>query len=408
MKIFGLHFVAAIVITAASLVASAGSSFAQGGRGMFGGGGADQMLPPINSRQVEHYSKILNLNEDQRDAASALLEGYAQQAALSAKQMRDASQKARDAFRDSQDPAVWEDLGKSMTKFRDDRKKLDESFMSDLKSVATADQVAKWPSVERALRRDSTLRMGRLSGERVDLLDMVERLKFSDEVKSTVNPLLSQYEEDLDRELARRNEVYEQAIEKMMDMRRNGDMAAMQDVIEKGREAGKRVRDLNRRYYRQIADTLPEESKATFETEFKKASYPEVYRKTYANRVAESVSTFADLSSEQKEQVERIVSKYQSDSAKVNDKLAVATENMENNFNLQDMMARGWRQEGPLQDLRTERRDLDRKMQDELTKLLTEDQKARLPERNEEDEQRARRGGGGGGGGGGRNRPNLN
>lgn len=402
MKIFGLHFVAAVVITAASLVASAGSSFAQGGRGMFGGG--DQMLPPINSRQVEHYAKILTLTEDQRDAANALLEGYAQQAAFASKQMRDASQKARDSFRENQDPAVWEDLGKSMTKFRDDRKKLDESFMNDLKSVATEDQVTKWPSVERALRRDSTLRMGRLSGERVDLLEMVDRLKFPEAVKGTVTPLLSQYEEDLDRELIRRNEVYEQAMEKMMDMRRNGDMAAMQDMVEKGREAGKRVRELNRRYYRQIADTLPEDTKATFETEFKKASYPEVYRKTYAIRVAESVKGFADLTSEQKEQVARIVTKYETDSAVVNDKLAAATEEMENNFNLQDMMARGWRQEGPLQDLRTERRDMDRKMQDELTKVLTEDQKTRLPERTEEDEQRGRWGGGGGG----RNRPNPN
>jgi hypothetical protein len=67
------------------------------------------------------------------------------------------------------------------------------------------------------------------------------------------------------------------------------------------------------------------------------------------------------------------------------------------------MMARGWNQEGPLADLREERRDLERKLIDDIRKVLTDEQETRLPERSEEDgDGRGRWGGGGGGGGRGR------
>lgn len=404
------RFLTALTVSVAALMATSATSLAQpgGGRGF---GGRDGMLPAINSRQVDHYSKLLNLSKDQKDSATALLEGYSQQAAIAGKAMREAGDKARQEFQDSGDPAVWNKVRDSMTKFRDDRKKLDDSFMNDFKSLLSPEQQQKWPAVERASRRDATLRWGRLSGERVDLVDLVEKLKLSADASAQINPVLAQYEEDLDRELVRRNEVYEGAMQKMMDLFRNGDMDEAQKVMEKGREAGLRVRDVNRKYARQIEDLLNEEQKTTFNTEFRKESFPDAYRPSYSQRAVDAAIAFKDLTSEQKDKLADLSKSVTKDMDTNSTKLAAATEESELKFNLRDMMGRGWRQEGPVADLRKDRRDLDRKALDSLKAILSPEQTARLPERDAEDNgpggpggpPRGRGGPGGQGNNGGRN-----
>lgn len=396
---FNLRSVAVLVISAATLLATAGSAWAQPGGGRRGfGGGADGMLPQIGSRQVDKFSKLLAMTKDQKDAADALLEGYAGQAAAAAKLMRDAGQKAREEFQETNDPAVFEKMQTSMTKFRDERKKLDESFMTDLKSILTPEQAAKWPAVERTQRRDATLRWGRLSGERVDLVELTDRQELAADVRSQVTPLLDQYEDELDRELVRRNEVYEGAMEKMMELRRSGEMDKMQDIVEKGREAGRRVRDVNRKYFRQLIETVPQDKRSAFEAGFNQESYPDVYRKSYSARAADAAMAMADLTPEQKDQITTIRKRFDEAFGPLQTKMVAATIETEDNFNIADMMNRGG-QDGPMSELREERRDLERKLLDDVKKVLSDDQQTRLPERTEE-EMGGGRGGGPGGPGG--------
>jgi Spy/CpxP family protein refolding chaperone len=398
VQFFTLRALAVVVVSAMTLVATSGSAQAQGG----GGRGMDGMMPQISSRNVDKFSKILTLTKDQKDTVDALLEGYAGQAAAAAKVMRDAGQKARDEFRDTQDPSVWEKMQSTMTKFRDERKKLDDGFMNDMKAILTPDQTAKWAAVERTYRRDSTLRWGRLSGERVDLVELTDQQKLAAEAMSPLTPILDQYQEELDQELVRRNEVYQGAMEKMAQMRRDGDMQKMQDVVEKGREAGRRVRDLNRRYFRQLFEAMPEGNRPGFEAAFNQESYPEVYRKGYATKVADAAVAMKDLTPEQKEQLASLAKRFEEALSPLQTKQVAATEEAENKFNIADMMARGWNQDGPVAELRDQRRTLEKKLIDDVKKVLTDDQQTRLPERSEEDNGGGRGGWGGGGGGGGR------
>lgn len=398
MRLSRVRILSVFALTAATLLTTVGTAHAQpGGRG-FGGGRDGGMMPAINTRQVDQFAKILGMTKDQKDQAGALLEGYAQQAAAAQRAMREAGERVRDEFRDGGDPEVWTKMRDQMTKFRAERKELDDGFMNDLKSVLTPQQLEKWPSVERAARRSATLRWGRVSGERVDLIELVERQKFDDSVMASITPILATYEEDLDRELAKRNEVYEGAMQNMMEMFRNGDAARAQEMVEKGRQAGVRVRDVNRRYEKQILDVLPEEKRSTFTAEFKKESFPDAYRRTYASRAIEAAVGFKDLTPEQTEEISRLRTSFEKDVNTASAKIAAATEEAEANFNIQDMMQRGWRQEGPASDARRDKRELDRKTLDSLRKILNEEQAKRLPPRDEEGEDGPARPGRGGDG----------
>jgi len=335
------------------------------------------MLPVITTRQMEKYSGMLGLSPEQKEAADALFEGYAEQARNLQEQVRTKMEAVREEFRDTQDPTVFTKMRESMTEARDARKKLDEGFANDVKAVLTPEQTEKWPAVERAQRRELTLRRGFLSGERVDLVELTQE-EVPEEARAAVAPVIEQYEVDMDRELVRRNEAYEKGFEKLGEMRQGGDMEGAQAVIEQGREAGARVRDLNRRYARQIAGMLPDEAKSQFELAFKRGSFPEVYRPSQASRQMAAATAFEDLTDTQKDGVASLNTAYQRSAEALNEKLAGVIEENEMKVTLETMFRRG-EQEGPLADLRRERRDLDRTTTESLRKLLTPEQQERLP-----------------------------
>lgn len=376
------------------------------GGGMMGGmmGGGDSA---ISENQLEKFAKIASMTEDQSQAAAMLHEGYAAQVRELQDSMRSKMEAARDAFRESGDPSEFQAMREEMTKVRADRKKLDETFMNDVKALLSDEQAAKWPKVEMALRRDQVLRRGMLSGERVDLFRLVDDLKLADEARKPVDELLGQYEADLDRELIKRDAFTEKAITQMDELRE--DPAKAQAMLEEGRTAGVRVRDVNRRYARQISDLLPAESKVAFDTAFQRESFPTVYRESSVTRGVNAAMGFEDLTEEQRGKIQELNDKYARDAASLNEKLAKAEEENEMTMTADRMMGGGRgprgggedQEETPVQKARQERRDLDRKTNEALREILTESQREKLP-RND---MRGGRGGEGGGDGQRQRRP---
>lgn len=381
------------VIVAAGLVAVAASAaLAQpggGGRGGRGGpgGGMRDMMPSISSRNLDKYADMLEMTQEQRDAAKALFEGYDGQNRRAREDMQSRMEKVREKFQESRDPAVWQDMREEFTKFRTSRQKAEESFTSDLKAILTPAQIEKWPAVERATRRDTTLRRGLMSGERVDLFEIVNGLKLEGEAKNEVQTALTDYDTELDRALLTRNAVYDEGMEKMGEARQNGNMEAIEEMMKKGREASTRVRDVNKRFARTIADLLPEEQKAAFELEVKKASYPDVYRPTQAQRALESAKGFSGLTDEQKEQIEALTQSYSRSLSQANDRLAAAITENEEKVTAADMMARfRGGQEGPVADLRQQRREHSEKAVEDLKKILGPEMSEKLRDADRESE----------------------
>src|SRR5262249_12730482 len=137
----------------------------------------------------------------------------------------------RSEFRDTQDPTVFAKMQDSMKSFRDARKKMDDGFSNDVKALLTPKQLEVWPTVERSARRESGLRRGLISGERVDLVTLVDDLKPAEDLKTNLKPILEQYEQDLDRELVKRNQFQEKNMDKVGELMRTGDTDAAQKLI---------------------------------------------------------------------------------------------------------------------------------------------------------------------------------
>lgn len=400
------------VVVCAALVQPAAAQLFGGGRGGPGGGGPGgpdgegrMFEPGVTTRDMERYAEFLELTPDQVEAAKSLLEGYQIEIDKVAKEARDKVEQVREEFRESRDPSVWQNMGTAMMTLRERRQKLDKGLLEDVKLTLTEDQQMRWPVVERMRRREATLGRGLLAGETLDVVKLVEDSKLDGAREAELAPILERYQEELDRVLVERNEIYEDGMSKAMTMFRSGDMASMQEIWTKAREAGMKVRDINRRFARQVEGMLGEEQRAEFAKRVRERSFPEVYRQPYPVRAAELARGFEDLTPEQSEQLDAVVAAYARQASTLNDRWVKVIEETEETVTVADLMARRMRGgDDPISQARSARRELDRQSAEKVKAVLTPEQASRLPdERGRGDGEdgdggpRGRRGGGRGG-----------
>lgn len=372
----------------------------EGARRM-GLGGNGQEAPPFNRRQIERMSEQIGLSEDQKVAAMTLLEGYEEQVRKANEDARTRRREAMEKFRESQDPAVWETVRTTATTDRDARKKLDTQLLTDLSAVMTAEQATKWPSAERTLKRGQSLRRGLLSAERADIMELVQETELPEQTLKDLEPVLSQYELDIERQLAERDRLMEAAgMDQMFRMRMAGDNEGLEKFLAERRDAAAKVRDINRRYARQIQDALPEEAKPVFAQRFKEASYPDIYRRTQAHRALDAAWNMSDLNDEQKLKIDDIRNTFTAAADKANGTLQTHRDRMEEELTPARLAQEGMRALED-EDMRTAmraRRELDQGVLAQLKDVLTPEQYEKLPkpENDEQGERRERRGRGGG------------
>ena len=360
-----------------------------GGMGM--GGGMGQMFEAPISTRIQKYSEMLSLTPSSaRRSKSA--EANQQEFNEKAGECRKL-ESLREEAREARDPSVWRDMGTQMDAFRKARAAMAAGFSNDMKALLTPAQIEKFPKIERQRRREQTIGMGLMSGERTDLVRITADLQLAAEQRAQVDPILDQYENDLDRELQNRNAVYEESQTRIRDMFERGGTDDMQRALERGRDASMRVRDVNRRYARQIENVLPDDVRDRFAEQVRRESFPMIYRPSMASRVVDAAAAFDDLDDNQRAAISSIRDSFTRESASLNRQLEQATVKNEETLTVQDMMSRGFRGAGgndEMESLRDKRRDLESSTLDKIRAILSPEQIERLPRRDE------RQGGAGG------------
>ncbi len=316
------------VALAASFVVIAPSAQAQFGG--FGGQGST-----INSRDLRQYGDILVLDDEQREVVQILFEDFMQETQDITAKVRTQMEAAREEMQSGGgDFTIFRSITEDSNKKRED---LQERFLGDVRVILSEDQAQHWPRLERAIRRNQSLRRGFMSGERVDLTKVVEQVELDESSLAQVNMALGQYEVDLDRAIVARDDAQTRAIGQAGEVFRSGDMGAIEDLFDKQRKLSVRVRDVNRRYAREIEGTLTEDEKARFSDAFKRASFPQVFRTGQGQRVLDLVLAYEDLGDEQRETIEEIGESFGHDSSKLNDQHIAAIEDSEMSMSVMDM-----------------------------------------------------------------------
>lgn len=408
------------LVLAAGLAASPALAQPGGGGGgmrvMMGGGGMFGNSAPLSTEEIARIAKVVGFNAEQADAAKALMEGYLPEYQKKADEQTKFMEDLREQFRDTRDPSVWQDAAPKMQAFRTYRDDWRKKVLADVQALATPEQAANWPKVDRMLRRDSMRNAfgPSISGERVDVIRLVEDLKLPAEKMSEIQPILDAYDVELDRDLAKRIELRDNAMGAGADAFRNGDMAKMEEMLKENREAAMKVRDVSRKYARQIEGVLDDANKAKFTAAFKQQSFPGIYRSRYGEQALAAAMAMTDLEQSQRDAVTALMETYTRDTTQLNERTEKATEENEATMTVAGMMGGfggggGGGGNEAMRELRDQRRTLENGTLDKLKAILTPEQFAKLPERRDDNggqgggRQRGGMDGGNGGGNGGGN-----
>jgi len=285
---------------------------------------------------------------------------------------------------------VFDDsMGEVFKKHGEKSARIETQFLEDLKSLLTTEQAEKWPALERLRRRDSLIGPGPISGSNIDLIAMVDAMKLSGSARDQLAEPLGQYELDIDRALQDREQALSRGDDQSGKAMRVYDGAAFEKRLKTEREHGLKIRDLNRKYVRQIAALLPEDLRTKFENDIQTKSFRQAYRPSPTSKELDVAAKLDDLTAEQKRRIEQITSAYRERVKAASAAWAAAQEKAEEDgkstsFGPMGGTVGGGAGGGGSPDLtaaRKARKELDQQTDEQLAAILNPAQQARLPER---------------------------
>ncbi len=381
----GLRAACAAIVAVTAVLMTTPTASAQFGLGNAYGEAFQQ---DFVRRDVQLAADILGLDEAQRLIVETLYEDYAAAFEEGRQGVHDELSEISQEINKSGDvkqimAIVFEPIENWMVT----KQEMLEQLMLDVQIQLNERQQQKWPVFERRWYRINQLNKGRLQGESVDLVAILNQVDPRRSVLDQVQNLVDEYEIAFDAALRNRDQHYRGAQPKMMAAIQDRDMGAGEPIVTRQVELRRAVRDVNERFIDLIAAQLPEPQASAFRDEALRKAYPRVYRPSRFERMAEAALGFDDISSETREAIQGLIAAYTSENGEMSKRLiaAIKASQMEDAMNtFQRRVDRSARTQdrGKADQVRFEFRERDKMEQRyivQLRGLLTPEQYAELP-----------------------------
>lgn len=262
------------------------------------------------------------------------------------------------------------------------KKQMCTEFEGDLVAILTEDQQSLWPPLQRQLVRDRLLPRGRLSGETVDVMGLVEQQDFEDEVLITILPVLNEWDESVTSALSARDDHMVENQGALMSAMRTMDMSSSVDVMKAQAKLAEAVRDINDMAVENIVLLLPETQNADFNTYAKERGYPRIYRPTRTDRAYKAAMELEGLEPDILQSIMELFDALQLEMVYANSQILEATHRWEaqeqldriNRFSARMTGISSERVESPIRKAEDGRRAIEENYLEQLRMLLTEEQ----------------------------------
>ncbi len=356
--------------------------------------------PELTRGDLDVFKRVLALKPDEILAMEDLYGAYANTLKTEGLAVRQFVAEKMEESEAMADTRLLAPAHKRLEEWGKRSDQLKKTFMEDLKALLTRDQEARWPIVERELRRIKLLGHGRLPGEQPDLVKLLEDLPAEAKRSAAIPDLLERYSQDIDRAIVSRTKFLDE----------NGDHKKFNDLVESDPVAAKKLYDratrereaivnVNERYLREICAELPPADAQALKDRFFKLSYYLLAKGTRGERYILAAGKLDDLTSEQRSQVDAILAEYDRERRVIVGKMAEIVreekssrlpDNLDRKLNPpppappgernQNEWDRGLPEGHPMLGLRRSRFELDRAFRTRIDAVLTPDQRDRLPD----------------------------
>lgn len=281
-------------------------------KAQFGGaaGFADAFRPEFLERDMPLFVEHLRLEDWQRPIVEMLLQDYSQSFEAGIELVKNEMRDAQAVMGRAQPDDVMKIILEPISRWDVERRGLRDEFLLNVKAQLSGDQIARWPRFERTLRREKELPKGELHGESVDLYSMFRSLRLPYEIEEAVDPLLAQYELELDTALEARRVRIDSLQEGIKDAMAAMDFDAGLSATDRIMETRIAVRNVQDAWIERIAEALPDPHADTFRRNALERGYPKAFRPTAIPRLLESVRQIPDLTDDQTSQLDTIESDF--------------------------------------------------------------------------------------------------
>lgn len=372
--------------------------------GQFGGaaGIADAFRADFLARDMQLFVEQLRLEDWQRPIIEMLFEDYRTTFDGGVERVREEIQTNQSRIAAARPEQVMEIILEPITRWDVERRSLKEQFLDNVRAQLSGEQLKRWPRFERTLRRDKELSKGELDGESIDLYTSVRQMRMPYEVEETIDPLLIDYEIELDDALVARSakidSLQEDLKEAMTTMDYDAGLRA-QDQIMASRI---RVRAIQDTWMRRLADAMPAEYAAEFRSRALAEAYPRAFRPTIIPKMFAKMKDCPDLSNDQIAQFDAAEQQYEQEMANLEmeivasirtDQPAEARRRVERLIE-QKRTGKRSRATTPTDELLSRKKDLIEQTKNRISGLLTPEQNAECMKgvRNVTQENRKRSG----------------
>lgn len=354
---------------------------------------AGSFKPDFSSKDLKIITRVLRLSADERTAVDTLYEGYKATLRTKSEEVQRVVGEAIERAEIMQDSSLLKPAHEQMAAWEADAEKIKKVFLADLRSLLSGDQESRWPIAEREMRRARVLGEGRLFGESVDILQLLDEVAPESFSEGHLAELVESYAVELDRAAVARATFLEANQPTFSELCKRDPQEA-RHIWKSALHLRQSVRDVNERYVRLFAAELPKELAEKIQDMYFDRAYARLVKPTRGDNYLASVIKLDDLGAEQKDKLEVLRNRYNSERKRILKDMATLertneetwmpaslapnqgdTPTDDDNFRGQQMLPK----DHPLLPLRQSRFELDQRMRVEVRAILTAQQSADLP-----------------------------
>jgi Spy/CpxP family protein refolding chaperone len=298
-----------LLALAALLLAAAPAALAQSGS-MSTSLGAN-FEPEFSARDLKVMVRVLDLKPDEQQALQALYDGYAGKLKSEGNLVKESAVEDLERAEAMNDATL---LGGAREKYAAFDKRAEEwrkQFLEDLKSLLNRDQEARWPILERELRRIKSIGGGKITGENLDIVRITEDALGDTPMPPTVNDILGRYREEIDHALTERQRFIDNEGKGFSELLKS-DAAKAHALWKESMRIRATVRDVNERFARQVAAELPDPVRAGFEKKVFDQAFPMLVKPSKVDEYLRDALDLSTLTKEQRTELAAVKARHES------------------------------------------------------------------------------------------------
>jgi hypothetical protein len=267
--------------------------------------------PTLSSADLKVLVRVLGLGKAETQAVEDLHAGYAAALRNEGGEVRDFVSGEIEKAQAMQNVGLLDTARQRVKEWEARSEKLKKAFLDDLKSLLSREEEARWPIVERELRRMKNIGNGRLAGETLDVVRLTEDV-LGQPAAGELAEVLHRYSSELDYALVARERFLDENQKSFPDMIKN-DLPKAKDLWNEAQRLRGAVRDTNERYARLVAEALPADRRTKFQFRVFEVSFPAIVRPTLAEGYLKDVDEVQSLTAEQRSRISAIRAKFEAD-----------------------------------------------------------------------------------------------